>query len=120
MSSVEGERLQHLRCSPSIRLLKSRPQAGRLTKAGGVPAFSTRTFGVVRPVSGTGGSPDPKARNVHVIGVGHESKLVSEVAAHRDGAEVYPLSAFPSLSPDMYQQSAFRVAYSGEVAVPEQ
>lgn len=82
--------------------------------------FSTRTTGVVRPVRGTGGSPDPSARNVLVVGVGYDSKLISEVAAHKDGAEVYPLFAFPSLSPDMYQQSAVRAASSGEVAVPEQ
>ena len=42
------------------------------------------------------------------------------MAAHKDGAEVYPLFAFPSLSPDFYQQSAIRAASSGEVAVPEQ
>ena len=83
-------------------------------------AFSTRTSGIVRPVRGTGGSPGSNARNVLVIGVGYDSKLISEVAAHKDGAEVYPLFAFPSLSPDFYQQSAIRAASSGEVAVPEQ
>ena len=98
-------------------VLYSEPQAYKKQEN---TAFSTRTSGVVRPVRGTGGSPDPSARNVLVIGVGYDSKLISEVAAHKDGAEVYPLFAFPSLSPDMYQQSAIRAASSGEVAVPEQ
>ena len=92
-------------------VLYSEPQAYKKQEN---TAFSTRTSGAVRP------SPDPSARNVLVIGVGYDSKLISEVAAHKDGAEVYPLFAFPSLSPDMYQQSAIRAASSGEVAVPEQ
>ena len=98
-------------------VLYSQPQAYKKQEN---TSFSTKTSGVVRPVRGTGGSPDPSARNVLVIGVGYDSKLISEVAAHKDGAEVYPLFAFPSLSPDMYQQSAIRAASSGEVAVPEQ
>jgi len=98
-------------------VLYSEPQAYKKQEN---TAFSTKTSGVVRPVRGTGGSPNPNARDVLIIGVGYDSKLISEVAAHKDGAEVYPLFAFPSLSPDMYQQSAIRAAYSGEVAVPEQ
>lgn len=99
-------------------VLYSEPQAYKKQEN---TSFSTRTSGVVRPVRGTGGRPNPSARNVLVIGVGYDSKLISEVAAHKDGAEVYPLFAFPSLSPDMYQQSAIRAASgSGEVAVPEQ
>ncbi len=98
-------------------VLYSEPQAYKKQEN---TAFSTRTSGVVRPVRGTGGSPDPTARDVLVIGVGYDSKLITEVAAHKDGAEVYPLFAFPSLSPDFYQQSAIRAASSGEVAVPEQ
>ena len=98
-------------------VLYSEPQAYKKQEN---TAFSTKTSGVVRPVRGTGGSPDPSARNVLVIGVGYDSKLISEVAAHKDGADVYPLFAFPSLSPDMYQQSAIRAASSGEVALPEQ
>ncbi|MEF9964510.1 MAG: hypothetical protein RR779_09085 [Comamonas sp.] len=100
-----------------VTVLYSEPQAYKKQEN---TAFSTKTSGVVRPVRGTGGSPDPAARNVLLIGVGYDAKLISEVAAHKDGAEVYPLFAFPSLSPDMYQQSAIRAASSGEVAVPEQ
>lgn len=98
-------------------VLYSEPQAYKRQEN---TAFSTRTSGIVRPVRGTGGSPDPSARNVLVIGVGYDSKLIAEVAAHKDGADVYPLFAFPSLSPDMYQQSAISAVSSGEVAVPEQ
>lgn len=98
-------------------VLYSEPQAYKRQEN---TAFSTRTSGMVRPVRGTGGSPEPGAHDVLIIGVGYDSKLISEVAAHKDGAEVFPLFAFPSLSPDMYQQSAIRAAASGEVAVPEQ
>jgi hypothetical protein len=64
-------------------VLYSEPQAYKKQEN---TAFSTRTSGVVRPVRGTGGSPDPGARNVLVIGVGYDSKLIAEVAAHKDGA----------------------------------
>ena len=97
-------------------VLYSEPQAYKKQEN---TAFSTKTSGVVRPVRGTGGSPDASARTVLIVGVGFDSKLIAEVAAHKDPELVYPLFAFPSLSPDMYQQSALRAASSGEVAVPE-
>lgn len=78
--------------------------------------FSTRSSGSVRPVRGMYGSPG-SGRDHLIISVGYDHQSVSEVAAHKDGVTVHPLFAFPSLSADMYQQSAIRAEKSGEVAV---
>ncbi|MDQ7954756.1 MAG: hypothetical protein RET84_02550 [Pseudomonadota bacterium] len=78
--------------------------------------FSTQSSGAVRPVRGMYGSPG-SGRDHLIIAVGYDHQSVSEVAAHKDGVTVHPLFAFPSLSADMYQQSAIRAERSGEVAV---
>jgi len=51
-----------------------------------------------------------------IIGAGYDHKLISEVTNQKD-ITVYPLFAFPSLSPDFYQQSALRASESGAVAL---
>jgi hypothetical protein len=79
--------------------------------------FSTTTTGVVRPVRGMGASNDSQGKDHLIIGAGFDSKLISLVAHCKDDSIVYPLFAFPSLSADMYQQSAVKAAQSGEVAL---
>jgi hypothetical protein len=79
--------------------------------------FSTTTSGVVRPIRGMAGSNHSNGKDLLIIGVGYDHKLISEIANHKDGSIVYPLFAFPSLSPDMYQQSAVRASASGAVAL---
>jgi hypothetical protein len=79
--------------------------------------FSTTTSGVVRPVRGLGPSTTGSAKEFLILGVGYDDKLISEVSNNKDGSIVFPLFSFPSLSPDMYQQSAIRAAASGEVAL---
>jgi hypothetical protein len=79
--------------------------------------FSTTTSGSVRPVRGMSGANFAGGKDVLIIGVGYDHKLIGQVANHKDGSVVYPLFAFPSLSPDMYQQSAVRSAASGDVAL---
>lgn len=79
-------------------------------------AFSTTTSGVVRPVRGMAASTPTSAKDQLVIAVGYDFKLISEVASYKDDADVHPLFAFPSLSADMYQQSAVKAAESGAVA----
>lgn len=78
--------------------------------------FSTTTSGVVRPVRGMYGTPGPGQDHL-LMAVGYDHQLVSEVSAYKDGVTVHPLFAFPSLSPDMYQQSALRAERSGEVVL---
>jgi hypothetical protein len=78
--------------------------------------FSTTTTGRVRPVRGMGGTNDTNARDHLIIGVGYDHKLISEVSNFKDDAVVHPIFAFPSLSADMYQQSALKAAESGDVA----
>ncbi|PIF76653.1 hypothetical protein CLU95_3821 [Variovorax sp. 54] len=80
-------------------------------------SFSTTTSGVVRPVRGLGPSTTGSAKEFLILGVGYDDRLISEVANNKDGSVVFPVFAFPSLSPDMYQQSAIRAAASGEVAL---
>ncbi len=79
--------------------------------------FSTTTTGKVRPIRGMAGSNSSSGRDYLVIAVGYDHRLVSEVTNHKDNSSVYPLFAFPSLSPDMYQQSAIRASESGDVTL---
>lgn len=79
-------------------------------------SFSTTTSGVVRPVRGMAAGTPTTAKDQLVIAVGYDFKLISEVASYKDDADVHPLFAFPSLSADMYQQSAVKAAESGAVA----
>lgn len=80
-------------------------------------AFSTTTSGLVRPVRGMAGNNSSSAQDHLIIAVGYDHKLISEVANHKDDSLVYPLFAFPSLSADMYQQSAAKASESGEVTL---
>lgn len=79
--------------------------------------FSTTTSGRVRPVRGMGGVNDVQAKDHLIIGVGYDHKLISEVSNFKDDATIHPLFALPSLSADMYQQSALKAAESGDVAM---
>lgn len=81
--------------------------------------FSTSTAGIPRPVRGMSGSYQSLGRDHLIIGVGYDHKLISEVSSHKDSSRVHPLFAFPSLSPDMYQQSAVSASKSGEVALED-
>lgn len=79
-------------------------------------SFSTTTSGVVRPVRGMYGTPGSGQDHL-LMAIGYDHQLVSEVSTYKDGVTVHPLFAFPSLSPDMYQQSALRAEKSGEVVL---
>ena len=79
--------------------------------------FSTTTSGLVRPVRGISGGNSTQAVDHLIIAVGYDHKLISEVSNFKDDSLVHPIFAFPSLSPDMYQQSAIRAAESGDVAM---
>jgi hypothetical protein len=79
--------------------------------------FSTTTTGDVRPVFGMRGSDNPSGREFLLVLVGYDHKLVGQVLDSKDSAEVVPIFGFPSLSPDMYQQSATRTSASGSVAL---
>ncbi len=78
--------------------------------------FSTTTTGIVRPVKGMAGSYQSQGQNILVLGVGYDYRLINEVATGKDSMKVFPLFGFPSLSADMYQQSAIKAAESGSVA----
>ncbi|MCB5206701.1 hypothetical protein [Methylovorus mays] len=79
--------------------------------------FTNSTSGNVRPVRGMAGSNHSQSRDFLIIGVGYDSKLINEVTTHKDNSVVYPLFAFPSLSPDMYQQSAIAASLGGDAAI---
>lgn len=79
--------------------------------------FNTTTSGTPRPIKGMGGSNFSKGQDYLIVAVGYDDKLISEITNHKDNPTIYPVFAFPSLSPDMYQQSAVRASESGDVAL---
>jgi hypothetical protein len=83
-------------------------------------AFSTTTTGLVRPVKGMGGSNRSLADDLLIVGVGFDHRLINEVTNSRDDAVVHPVFGFPSLSADMYQQSAVKASESGAVAFSDE
>lgn len=78
--------------------------------------FSTTTSGVTRPIRGMAGSNYSQASDYLIIAAGYDHKLINQVTNHKDNLTVFPLFAFPSLSPDFYQQSAVRASESGAVS----
>lgn len=80
--------------------------------------FATTTSGVVRPVRGMYGTPGP-GQNHLLMAIGYDHQLISQVFSYKDGVSTHPLFAFPSLSADMYQQSAIRAERSGEIVLKE-
>lgn len=74
--------------------------------------FSTAT-GKARVLNGMGGKTFQKADEMLILAVGYDYKLINEVTSDRDYMSVYPIFGFPSLSPDMYQQSAIKSSESG-------
>lgn len=79
--------------------------------------FSTTSTGVTRPIMGMAGSNYSSGCEFLVVGVGYDHSMISEVTNHKDNSIVYPVFGFPSLSPDMYQQSAIRSSESGEITL---
>ena len=80
--------------------------------------FTTTTSEVVRPVRGMYGSPG-NGQNHLLMAIGYDHQLIGQVFSYKDGVTTHPLFAFPSLSADMYQQSALRAERSGEVVLKE-
>lgn len=78
--------------------------------------FSTTTSGVVRTISGMQAVDKRVGRDHLIIGVGYDAKLIALVSHNKDDSIIHPIFAFPSLSADMYQQSAAKAAQSGEIA----
>jgi len=74
--------------------------------------FSTAT-GKARVLNGMGGKTFQKADEMLILAVGYDYKLINEVTSDRDYMSVHPIFGFPSLSPDMYQQSAIKSSESG-------
>lgn len=74
--------------------------------------FSTAT-GRARVLNGMGGKTFQKADEMLILAVGYDYKLINEVTSDRDYMSVHPIFGFPSLSPDMYQQSAIKSSESG-------
>lgn len=79
--------------------------------------FSTTISGTTRPVRGMAGSNSLQGTDYLIIAAGYDHKLISEVTNHKDNLTIYPLFAFPSLSPDFYQQSAICASASGDAAL---
>lgn len=80
--------------------------------------FATTTSEVVRPIRGMYGSPG-NGQNHLLMAVGYDHQLISQVFSYKNNVITHPLFAFPSLSADMYQQSALRAEKSGEIVLKE-
>lgn len=80
--------------------------------------FATTTSDVVRPIRGMYGSPG-SGKNHLLLGVGYDHQLISQVFSYKNNVITHPLFAFPSLSADMYQQSALRAEKSGEIVLKD-
>ena len=79
--------------------------------------FTNETSGTVRAIHGMSGSTNHNGQDYLLMAVGYDNKLINEVINYKDGSKIYPIFAFPSLSADMFQQSAIRTAKSGDVAL---
>lgn len=77
--------------------------------------FSTSTTGFPRPIKGMAGSSSSAGSDALLLGVGYDHELMGQVVDHKENATVHPIFSFPSLSPDMYQQSAIRSSNSGAI-----
>lgn len=80
--------------------------------------FTTTTSEVVRPIRGMYGTPG-NGQNHLLMAVGYDHQLISQVFSYKNNVISHPLFAFPSLSADMYQQSALRAEKSGEIVLKE-
>lgn len=96
--------------------LYSEPEAYSKQEA---TVFSTKSAGKVRAIAGMRLSNNEHAQDALVLGVGFDHALINEVMNNKDHVVVYPLLGFPSLSPDMFQQSAIRAANSGGPALED-
>ena len=78
--------------------------------------FSTASSGNPRTLQGMYGSNNNGDDHL-IINVGYDHKLIGEVVDNKEGASIFPIFSFPSLSADMYQQSALRSSKAGGVAL---
>ena len=60
----------------------------------------------VRQIAGLGGVHNTDTSNdLLIVGAGYDADLINAVAQHKDNATVHQVIGFPSLRPDMYQES---------------
>lgn len=62
----------------------------------------------VKALDGTAITTTTNAKDSLIMSIGFDHDLMSQVVNDYESATFYPLYAFPSLSADMFQQSAFR------------
>lgn len=80
--------------------------------------FATTTSEIVRPIRGMYGTPGSGANHL-LLAVGYDHQLTSQVFSYKSNVISHPLFSFPSLSADMYQQSALRSEKSGEIVLKD-
>jgi len=62
----------------------------------------------VKALAGTAITPTTNAKDSLIMSIGFDHLLMSQVVNEHESATFYPVYSFPSLSADMFQQSAFR------------
>lgn len=71
--------------------------------------FASDVVSEVRQVLGfEGDHTDESSSDALIISIGYEDHLVTRVAAHKDHARKFRLLGFPSMQPEMYQESVLR------------
>lgn len=91
---------------PSIDIIFSEPVK---YKEKDETSFSIET-GEVREIFGCAKEPDLQYSENLLISVGYDNMQVSHVMNSRESVTTHPIYAFPSLQPDMFQQSAYRAS----------
>jgi hypothetical protein len=72
-------------------------------------SFAADVVSEVRQVLGFEGDHiEESSSDALIVSVGYEDHLVTRVAAHKDHARKFRLLGFPSMQPDMYQESVLR------------
>lgn len=77
--------------------------------------FATKMEDLVSPVQGTAIDSEITSKDHLIINIGYDHKAISQVTTFKEDASLHPIFSFPSLSPDMYQQSAIRASKIGAV-----
>ena len=82
--------------------------------------FSDESVMDVRQVAGFEGVHTPDTTNdLLVLAVGYDYRLVAEVASNKEHAKKVQVFGFPSLRPDMYQESLLRASKVTEAVGPD-
>ena len=77
-------------------------------------SFAGEAVVEVRSVRGFEGSPNPTGDELLIVGAGYDAHLLSSICLSKEHAKKILLIGFPSLKPEMYQESLLRISEARE------